>query len=554
MASTYTNQLLVIVGGKIQKIAADDNLVIGGAFTALSLSGDGAGITGIPTSGVTGLDSALSTLTSDVSAAQADATQALSDAAAAQSTADGAASAAAAAQADATQALSDAAAAQSTADGAASAAAAAQADATQALSDAAAAQSTADGAASAAAAAQADATQALSDAAAAQSTADGAASAAAAAQADATQAISDAAAAQATADAALPLAGGTLTGPLVGTSATFSGDLVVQGNLISKGQVDVLISDSFLDLNSGNTVSASATAGGLTINVKASGSAETATAFVAGVLATSAPSLTTSASSSLSAGDIVQISGSADGKNDGLFVVASVVGSTVTIKGIGGSAIDFAKTPFVQNQFVAQTAQTASVTKVDLAVLAASNGLIQDSAGAIPAGTWCYKYAAAATESAFSVWTAITAASVPTLSQVLTAGSMIGADNEIGFTGAVASAAVKGDLLYVASDGEAKLISTAIAGGELDGVALEAGGAGKKIATVVGQKIWMGITGAAPAVGDLLYVSATAGKAVVAAPTSGRLIKVGKCVGSVGSGANSGLYPVLFQPQYLADL
>jgi hypothetical protein len=64
----------------------------------------------------------------------------------------------------------------------------------------------------------------------------------------------------------------------------------------------------------------------------------------------------------------------------------------------------------------------------------------------------------------------------------------------------------------------------------------------------------MGVAGAAPAVGDLLYVSATAGKAVVAAPTSGRLIKVGKCVGLVGSGANSGLYPVLFQPQYLADL
>ena len=131
---------------------------------------------------------------------------------------------------------------------------------------------------------------------------------------------------------------------------------------------------------------------------------------------------------------------------------------------------------------------------------------------------------------------------------------MIGADNEIGFVINVAGAGVKGDLLYIASDGEAKLISTAIADGELDGVALEAGGSSKEIASVVGQKVWVGITGAAPAVGDLLYVSATAGKAVVAAPTSGRLIKVGKCVGAVGSGANSGLYPVLFQPQYLADL
>ncbi len=561
MASTYTNQLLVIVGGKIQKIAADDNLVIGGAFTALSLSGDGAGITGIPTSGVTGLDSALSTLTSDVSNAQSDATQAISDAAiadgkavaaqadadAAQSTADAAAAAASVADGKAVAAQADADAAQSTADAAAAAASVADGKAVAAQADADAAQSTADAAAAAASVADGKAVAAQADADSAQTAAD-------AAQADATLAIGNAALAQATADAALPLAGGTLTGPLVGTSASFSGDVVVQGNLITKGSVDVLISDSFLDLNSGNTVSASATAGGLTVNVKASGSAETATTFVAGVLATSAPSFTTSVASSFAAGEIVQISGSVDGKNDGLFVVASVVGSTVTIKGIGGSAIDLAKTPFVQNQFVAQTAQTASVTKVDLAVLAASNGLISDSVGAIPAGTWCYKYAAAATESSFSVWTAITAASVPTLSQVLTAGSMIGADNEIGFTGAVASAAVKGDLLYVASDGEAKLISTAIAGGELDGVALEAGGSGKEIATVVGQKIWVGIAGAAPAIGDLLYVSATAGRAVVAAPTSGRLIKVGKCVGLVGSGANSGLYPVLFQPQYLADL
>lgn len=550
----YTDSILVLSGGKIQKISASDSLAITGSITAAGFSGSGANLTNIPQSAVVNLTSDLSTLTSDVSAAQADATQALSDAAAAQSTANQAVSDAAAAQSTANQAVSDAAAAQSTANQAVSDAAAAQADATQALSDAAAAQSTANQAVSDAAAAQSTANQAVSDAAAAQADASQALTDAAAAQADATQALSDAAAAQATADAALPLAGGTLTGPLVGTSASFSGDLVVQGNIVSRGTVDVLISDSFVDLNSGNVVSASATAGGLTVNVKASGTAETATAFTAGVSSTSAPVITVSASSSLAAGDIVQVSGSTDGKNDGLFVVASVATTSVSLKGVGGTAVDLAKTPFVQNQLVTQSGESASVTKVDLAVLAASNGLIQDSSGSIPAGTWCYKYAAAATESSFAVWTSITAATVPTLAQVLTAGSMIGADNEIGFVINVAGAGVKGDLLYIASDGEAKLISTAIADGELDGVALEAGGSSKEIASVVGQKVWVGITGAAPAVGDLLYVSGTAGKAVVAAPTSGRLIKVGKCVGAVGSGANSGLYPVLFQPQYLADL
>jgi hypothetical protein len=510
-----TNPLLQFIGGKPTTVAAGDT---------------------IAQSKITNLTTDLSTLTSGVSDAQADATQALSDAAAA--------------QADATQALSDAAAAQSTADGAASAASAAQADATQALSDAAAAQADATQALSDAAAAQADATQALSDAAAAQSTADGAASAASAAQADATQALSDAAAAQATADAALPLAGGTLTGPLAGTSASFSGDVVVQGNLISKGQVDVLISDSFLDLNAGNVDTVGATAAGLAINVKASGSPLTATAFVAGVgPAVSAPKMTI-VSSGLSAGDIVQVSGSVDGKNDGLFVVAGVSGSDVSIKGVGGTAVDMAKTPFVQNQFVAQSGQSAIVTKVDLAVLAASNGLIQDSGGSISAGTFCYKYASAATESSFAVWTAITAATVPTLAQVLSQGSMIGADTEIGFVASVASVAEKGSLLYQHSDGELKLLSSAVSDGELDAVALEAGGSNKEVASVLGQKVFVKVDGTAPSVGDLLYVSGTAGSATKAVPTSGRIIKVGKCVGAV----SGGLYPVIYLPQYIADI
>ena len=559
--ATYDDQLVVLVGGKLQKIGASDSLEITGSLTANGgFSGSGANLTSIPQSAVDNLTTDISDLQSDVGTAQADATQALADAA----TADGKA---VAAQADATQALADAAAAQAdatqaladaaTADGKA---VAAQADATQALADAAtadgkavAAQADATQALADAAAAQADATQALADAAAAQADASQAISDAAAAQADATQALSDAAAAQATADAALPLAGGTLTGPVSGTSLSLSGDLVVQGDIVSKGQVNVLISDSFLDLNSGNTVSASATAGGLTINVKASGASETATAFVAGVVSTSAPSMAI-ASSAFVAGDIVQVSGSVDGKNDGLFVVASVSSTTVSIKGVGGTA-PAAYVPFVQTQFVAQSAQSAVVTKVDLAVFAVSNGSLASASGSIPTGTFAFDYQAAATEASFaSSWIALNAVATPSLSDVLSVGSMIGADQEIGFTGAVASAAVKGDLLYVASDGEAKLLSSSIADGELNGVALEAGGSGKEIASLLGQKVWMGIAGAAPAVGDLLYVSSTAGKAAVAAPTSGRVLKVGKCVGGVGSGANSGLYPVLFQPQYIADI
>ena len=454
---------------------------------------------------ITNLTSDLSTLTSDVSAAQADATQALADAA----TADGKA---VDAQADATQALSDA--------------AAAQADATQALSDA--------------AAAQADATQALADAA----TADGKA---VDAQADATQALSDAAAAQATANAALPAAGGTISGDLA-----VQGDLVVDGTLIAKSSENVLISDSFLDLNSGNVVTGGATAGGLTVNVKASGTAETVNAFVAGVVSTSAPSLTMSASSAFVEGDIIQISGAAESKNNGLFVVgAGGSGSTVLLKGVGGSSIS-ANTPFVQNQLVAASGQSATATKVDLAVFAVSDGSLTKTGGSsLAAGTWCFNYKAAAKDTDFAAsWIALEAVSIPSLTSVLAVGSMIGADQEIGFTASVASAAVKGDLLYQGSDGELKLLDSTVSEGELDAVALEAGGASKEVASVLGQKVLVGVTGTAPSIGDVLYVSATAGKAAKTAPASGRIIKVGKCVGAV----SGGLYPVIFQPQIIADI
>lgn len=545
-----TNPLLQLINGKPSTVAAGDT---------------------IPQSKITSLVSDLSSLNSGVSAAQADATQALSDAAAAQSTADSAFSAAQAAQSDATQALADAAGAQGTADSAVTAAAAAQSDATQALADAAAAQSTADGAvsdaaaaqstadsaASAAAAAQSDATQALADAAAAQADATQALSDAAAAMAeataahsDATQALADAAAAQATADAALPASGGTISGDLAVT-----GDLNVTGNIVSKGTVNVLISDSFLDLNSGNTVTADATAGGFTVNVKASGSPLTATAFVAGVVSTSAPSFATSGSS-LVAGDIVQVSGSTDGKNDGLYVVASGSSATVVyIKGIGGTSVDLAKTPFAKNQFVAQSAQTATVTKVDLAVLAASNGLIQGAAGAIPAGTFCYVYAAAANESLLDEWTSITEATIPTLQQVLAAGSSLGSANKLNYSLETQANTDLGCVVYIDSAGVCQKLSSAVADGEIAGVTLSQSDTGNNssvgVASVVGQIVLVKAkAGDVPAKGDTVYVSSMAGSIGKTAPTSGRIIKFGKCVGDV----SGSLYPCLLQPQLIADI
>jgi hypothetical protein len=594
--------------------------------TADGAVSDAAAAQSTANSAVSAASAAQGTADSAVSAAagaQADATLALSNAAGAQSTADSASTAAAAAQSTANTGVSDAAAAQSTADSAVSAAAAAQTDATQALadaasassaaaaaqgtantavSDAAAAQGTASGAASAAAAAQSTADSAVSAASAAQSSANAADAAAAAAQSTADSALADAyaaqatantgvanaaaaqstadsaasaaAAAQATADAALPLSGGTLTGDLVGTNLSLSGDLVVAGNIVNKGQLDVIISDSFLDLNAGNVLS-SATAGGFTVNVaKASGfTAETATAFVGGVVGVSAPSISISGSA-LAAGDIIQVSASEGGKNDGLYVVAGVAGSVVSIKGIGGS-MPSAQVPFVQNQLIAGSGESAIVVKVDLAALAVSNGSLIGADGVIAAGAFCSVYVAGATEGAFSgAWAPIASMASATLQAAYNNGDgsialvadkplhisgdadvqldpRVQIGSSIGFAKSVAAGVAKGDILFLDSDGVCKKASSVSFSDALY-VALEAnagGSAATKKVDFLGE-IYVGITGSAPAITDKLFLSATAGLASKAAPASGTIVSLGAVVGA----AVGGLYPVKFSPVEVASL
>ncbi len=153
------------------------------------------------------------------------------------------------------------------------------------------------------------------------------------------------------------------------------GDLQVTGTIVSTNEESLVIKDAFIDLGLGNTTT-SVQAGGFALAMnRVSASVETAETFVAGVGAptNTPPSFTTSAASSLAAGDMIAISGAADANNDGLYVVASVVGSTVTIKGVGGTSPS-ASVPFVQNQFTAGTAQSASVYKVAISAAAFASG------------------------------------------------------------------------------------------------------------------------------------------------------------------------------------
>ena len=197
--------------------------------------------------------------------------------------------------------------------------------------------------------------------------------------------------------------GGTTSDTLtVSGDASVGGDLTVAGDIVSRGAVDILVQDNFLDLNAGNT-SATALSSGFTfsLNRASSFTASTVTTFVAG--SGSGPTFTNTdagSSTALAANDIVFITGAADGGNDGLYVVDSVNQSTfpqtVTIKGTGGTAIS-GSTPFAQSQFTADTGNTATAYKVDLKVIAIADGTtsFKTSGGsAIAKGTTVEAFAA----------------------------------------------------------------------------------------------------------------------------------------------------------------
>jgi hypothetical protein len=280
--------------------------------------------------------------------------------------------------------------------------------------------------------------------------------------------------------------------------------------------------------------------------------------------------------STLAEGDIVQVSNSVGGKNDGLYVVAGKAGSVVTIKGIGGT-MPSAQVPFVQNQLIAGSGESAIVVKVDLAAIAVSNGSLVSASGRIAAGLLCYAYAASATESAFvgdwSVLASTVSSSLQTAYDNGDGSIVLGSDkplhisgasdvqldprvqigSSIGFAKSVAAGVAKGDILFLDTDGVCKQASSTTFSEALY-VALENNNAvGAVTATkkvdFLGE-IAVGITGAAPSITNGLFLSATAGKASKVAPSSGTIISLGACVG----GSAGGLYPVQFAPVVIAAL
>lgn len=181
---------------------------------------------------------------------------------------------------------------------------------------------------------------------------------------------------------------------IVGNSS-ITGNLTVTGNLISQDELQVLVKDNFLDLNVGYVGTAYEQTG-LTFNYQAiSGktftvdSATNNLTFTAGSTTLRAR-LTLGGTSVISGGtfavgDILQISGTIDGENDGIYVVHDqATADTIDIKSSTLTVPDTVNSAFALLNFTAQSqsAGTVTIAIVNLMALRASSaGELQSATG-----------------------------------------------------------------------------------------------------------------------------------------------------------------------------
>jgi len=212
--------------------------------------------------------------------------------------------------------------------------------------------------------------------------------------------------------ASSPSTGAFTTASATDLSATAS-LLLLGAGFRQTGLNAALVRDAGFTTGGAGTTGTTAASGGQAVVMnRATGfTVSTVTAFTAGVAATSNPTFNNTnagSSSLLAAGDVVLITGSGDPENDGLYIVSAVSGAafpqTVTVKGVGTTVLN-GNTPWAKSQFATATSQTATASKVDLYADVVADGTnFPNGAGtAQTKGTFLTKYAAGATESAFTV-------------------------------------------------------------------------------------------------------------------------------------------------------
>ena len=161
------------------------------------------------------------------------------------------------------------------------------------------------------------------------------------------------------------------------------GDAIVDCSITSTSVEELLVADNHILLNAGYTTVA-ALPGGLNVNYLPTTTNDTvsAGAFVAGIAATSNPTVTTVGTGIIAADSIVQFSDSAE--NDGVYEVLSHISNTLTIKGIGLTPTSVS---FLKNQFIANASDAAIITVVNLSILcSAADGGWEVAKGSSTAG------------------------------------------------------------------------------------------------------------------------------------------------------------------------
>jgi len=165
------------------------------------------------------------------------------------------------------------------------------------------------------------------------------------------------------------------------------GDLTVKGTKFTNQAETVLVSDNHTYVNAGYTTAAAQT-GGLIVNYLPTATTDTTIGtgvFVAGVGATSDPTVTTAGAATFALADLVQISGSANGgENDGLYEVLSHAANLLTLRSTANGVTNQVE-DFTDNQLVANAGDVgALITKVTVSVLrSGTDGIWESASGAV---------------------------------------------------------------------------------------------------------------------------------------------------------------------------
>ena len=186
-----------------------------------------------------------------------------------------------------------------------------------------------------------------------------------------------------------------MDGLTVTGNSSITGNLTVTGTLFSQDEEQVLIKDNFIDLNFGNVATAYGQAG-LTINFQATAngvSVNTTTNnvnFTAGSTTARAKIVADTASGipadTFAAEDLIQVSGTTNGDNDGLYIVhTNGVAGTIEIKSSTLTSPDTINAKFCLANFTTEeetTATALNIRKVNLLALRSSNtGELEQAAG-----------------------------------------------------------------------------------------------------------------------------------------------------------------------------